>query len=315
LVCEECKDRLFSRSLRPREWFNLSSLHGPFKYLIHDDFYDDDGTACQPERPVETPNLFPYPRLTEISNSLPALLNYAYSKWHLYSEVIVALGKHDKQSILNSISSAIIERQNLHVESRSYEIAACCLGTIAENWIRHQLLIYSEATYFSFYHAVSQCLPFYEGFKLTITYLEESPTKEVADRSSVLSWYRSRKVLDFIERHASSPVQESWGRLAAVSDFDWERAQQWLDSGRPLSLICLGALHSITRYDTSLLREIRPILRNAPDREELSYRIRAYERLDPVPRVERIVDSIIRKVGYLYTTESSYPEQNKKGGA
>ncbi len=64
--------------------------------------------------------LIPNPKLSEISENLPELVNYAFSKWHLDNDVIDALNKHDKQSILNSLMTAIIRRQNSHVESRSY---------------------------------------------------------------------------------------------------------------------------------------------------------------------------------------------------
>src|SRR5258707_12116757 len=33
----------------PLEWFNLAAKHGWRKYLLHDDFYDQDGTADVPK--------------------------------------------------------------------------------------------------------------------------------------------------------------------------------------------------------------------------------------------------------------------------
>ena len=44
-VCDPCARRLMSLALRPREWLHLAALHGANKFLLHDDFYDDDGTA------------------------------------------------------------------------------------------------------------------------------------------------------------------------------------------------------------------------------------------------------------------------------
>ncbi len=41
-VCTACARRLRSLALRPLEWFNLASIHGPTKFLLHDDFYWDN---------------------------------------------------------------------------------------------------------------------------------------------------------------------------------------------------------------------------------------------------------------------------------
>src|SRR5207244_2293285 len=48
-VCRECGDRLRRLALRPIEWFNLAAVHGWNKFLLHDDFYDQDGSASQPD--------------------------------------------------------------------------------------------------------------------------------------------------------------------------------------------------------------------------------------------------------------------------
>src|SRR5258708_7754419 len=47
-VCRACARRLHLHSLRPLEWFNLAAVHGQAKYLLHDDFYWDNGIAQQP---------------------------------------------------------------------------------------------------------------------------------------------------------------------------------------------------------------------------------------------------------------------------
>ncbi|NLD50003.1 MAG: hypothetical protein GX660_22905 [Clostridiaceae bacterium] len=312
ILCKDCKKRLITYSLRPQEWYHLSSIHGPFKPLLHDDFYDDNGTACQPDEPVIDAELFPYPKLSDISSNLIELINYSFSKWYLQSDIIEAFGKHDKRTILELITDTANILQNLHIESRCYEIAAYCLGKDAEDWIRERISEFSNESYFAFFHAVAKCLKFDEAFNVTIAYLENLELREIAERSSILSWFTSSKTLNFIEKHATTPVQDFWGRIACVSEFTWEKVTQWLQIGRPLSLISLDALHSITRYDTLLLQELRPVLLNAPDHLTIINKLREYKKSDPVPRVERIVDSIIINVNYLYIPESSYPEKKKE---
>lgn len=51
-LCLRCHDKLTKFSLLPIEWYNLTVIHTPMKYLLDDDFYDDDGKACQPEEDV-----------------------------------------------------------------------------------------------------------------------------------------------------------------------------------------------------------------------------------------------------------------------
>lgn len=40
--------RLLAHSLQPKEYKALAKKYGTDKYMIHDDFYDEDGNAIQP---------------------------------------------------------------------------------------------------------------------------------------------------------------------------------------------------------------------------------------------------------------------------
>lgn len=40
--------RLLAHSLQPKEYKALAKKYGADKYMIHDDFYDEDGNAIQP---------------------------------------------------------------------------------------------------------------------------------------------------------------------------------------------------------------------------------------------------------------------------
>ena len=62
-LCVACHQRLHARALRPFEWYNLAKRHGWYQFLLHDDFYDEDGTASQPEDGVECPGDFSAPSL------------------------------------------------------------------------------------------------------------------------------------------------------------------------------------------------------------------------------------------------------------
>ncbi|WOP22443.1 hypothetical protein R0I01_03045 [Bacillus pumilus] len=51
-LCHPCHKRLLNYSLRPIEWYNLAVLHSPKQFLLHDDFYGEDGQAFQLEDDV-----------------------------------------------------------------------------------------------------------------------------------------------------------------------------------------------------------------------------------------------------------------------
>lgn len=82
-LCQQCYERLLTDSLRPIEWYNLAVLLSPKQFLLHDDFYGEDGQAFQ-----------------------------------LEEEVIDALKQHDQQKILASIKSRFNETEHAEVKSR-----------------------------------------------------------------------------------------------------------------------------------------------------------------------------------------------------
>jgi hypothetical protein len=65
--------------------------------------------------------------------------------------------------------------------------------------------------------------------------------------------------LDWIERTIAQPklVAAFWGELAAKSGLTWPRAQRWLTSGRPLSLVALDALIARLRDTRSEFNDVR----------------------------------------------------------
>src|SRR5690348_15645802 len=82
-VCAACARRLRSCALRPLEWFNLAAIHGPFKPLLHDDMYEEDGTALQPAEAVQQPQKYPAPALEQASPDRERLLDYAMTRYFL----------------------------------------------------------------------------------------------------------------------------------------------------------------------------------------------------------------------------------------
>ena len=49
-VCASCFSALATHSLKPEEWKNLveKNNHKDYAFLLHEDYYDEDGNALQP---------------------------------------------------------------------------------------------------------------------------------------------------------------------------------------------------------------------------------------------------------------------------
>lgn len=298
-VCSSCAHRLRALSLRPVEWFNLAAIHSPVKFLLHSDFYDQDGTADQAKEAVEHPKRYPAPTLEAVRGDLQRLVDYAMTRWWLEDDVVQAFARHDKAQVLAVLRDRTNACSNHEVESRSYELCATVLSPVAGDWIRERWQVYDARVLFSLAQASANCLPFEEGYGKVLRALMDVPPQELVDVSIVLAWFRSEKTLDWLESHASyivnswKHVSDSWGQLAALSRFSWARAATWLDRGRPLSLVALDALKALQHYDTGLLQMFSPKLSDPAPLNEMVAKLRDYAEKDAVPRVERAVTSII----------------------
>src|SRR5882724_1683933 len=263
-LCEECAQRLKHFALRPLEWFNLAALHGPFSYHLHDDFYDEDGKAYQPSEEVVASGKFPSPSLNQIKGDLRRLVDFGMSRWFITkscnSELTDVLRGHEPTLVLKELRERVTASKNPWIEGRAYNLASLVLRHEAASWIRERAEIHAPETFTNWAFACSQCLPLLEGFGLVTCKLSTLPKRDVTIFKAALMGFRSERTLDWIESNHFAPIVESWGRLAALSQFDWARAIKWLRIGRPLSLIALDALDSCWHYDTIPLKEEKPKL-------------------------------------------------------
>lgn len=292
-LCLICKGRLENLALRPLEWFNLAAIHSFQKFHLHDDFYDENGTAQQPRTAVTHADRFPAPTLAEASNDPERLLDYVMSRWALTPDICSALNNHNAKQLLAILNERVSTSSNFHIESRAYEVCAETIGSPAADWIRTRLPLHDRRTLFDLSHACAQCLPSEEGFRFVTDQLKSDPPAALRERAAGLAWFRSDKVLDWIETFIHEPLTEDWGRLAAVSRLDWARVKCWLEKSRPLSLVALDALNACWHYNTLLLRRLRPRLGGVWSEEELKSVVEAYMSRDRVPRVQRAAAAVI----------------------
>jgi hypothetical protein len=120
---------------------------------------------------------------------------------------------------------------------------------------------------------------------------------------TALNFIRNDKVLDWIEKniHRTTNIGLNWGHLAASSCFSWDRANKWLTSGRPLSLVALDGIMFCTTIGERLnqspwMRQIQPKLIDNPKPEIIANRLQEYLLTDNVYRTKSTVNKIIDNI-------------------
>jgi hypothetical protein len=296
LLCQPCSIRLQARSLRPAEWYRLSKRHGWRQHLLHDDFYDEDGTASQPEQDVVALELLPIPRLEDIAARPDELLDFSLTRWHLEPPLRAAWGRLDPSVAVQSIVSRweLLPESKWFLRSRLLEVAALA-GATGASFTRRAWAECSDHAYLYWLAlASSACLPPDEGLALATARLDAVPSRELRDVAMCLSHFRSPLVLDWLETHVTDPIMESWGYIAAASQLDWSRAERWLLGGRPLSLVAVDALGAIVRPMSPLLRQMQPVLHSPPGWGHIRSVLEGYASRDRVPRVQQRIEALLQ---------------------
>lgn len=302
LVCNDCAQRLRLRALRPAEWFNIASKHGWRKHLLHDDFYDEDGTASQPEMDDFSIDGMLAPSLNEASLTSERLLDYCISRWRLDQAEFEALKSLPTERMFTTLKQRVATG-NTHLLEVALTICANVLETLAATWVSEQYERSCEQdALFSWAEAAAGCLPHQEGLKKTIDALERYKGQELQDRMGALLWFRSPLVLDWIERNAPHVnVTGNWGQLAALSNLTWARADAWLTRGRPFNLIALDALDQfipLPRH-APVIQEMQPVLLGSFDRQTIIRALQLQMLNDPAPRSVKACEYLIANADKL----------------
>lgn len=299
-LCASCAERLRQRALRPLEWFNLAAVHGWATFLLHDDFYDQDGEATQPDIACYANDGLLAPTLAEASASLPRTVDFYVTRWWPGEPEFAALRSFAPRDLLDEIVRRA-GRSSDRVLDAMFGIAANALGPVAADWVRAQRgRALTGRLLSSWCEAAARCLPSAEGLDLAIDALGRVDARAFRDAKNGLLWFRSRRVLDWIEAHApASNVTEDWGRLAALSDLDLIRVKAWIAAGRPLSLVALDALSAFVLRpgQAPIMRQLEPTLSGVGDRQEIEAVLNMARAADPTPRTTRVADFVSGRLG------------------
>jgi hypothetical protein len=292
-LCHECYHRLLHRSLRPLEYFNLVAIHG-LEYELHDDFYDDDGTACAAEEPVIEDSALAFPTLANLRGNAGRLVDYALVRWRYPAPVTAYLQSFEPLTLLRILDEKLA--LNPYLLPRCLEIAAHALGQLAYTWVSYQIRLYEEPNKLIFTKSVAACFPKDEAEAFVLTELSQLNEKSLSQQITCLCYLNGHGPLDWMEAHCRTinAVADSYGFASAALGITWERAQRWLTIGRPLSLIALDALIKCsitaeTMHAALWLREHPPRLHAPAPLAEMNEALTRYLAQDSVPRTKNAV--------------------------
>jgi hypothetical protein len=302
-LCHAAAERLQGFCLRPSEWFNLAVIHGPFEFHLHDDFYDEDGTALQPKTEVLDAYLYPAPDLEDVAADPEALMDFVGTRWSLQDDAIKVLSAIPPERLLLMLAARHERTRNSWFRIRYYHICGEVLGTAAQGWVREVLHRADPIGQLGIIEAAGSCLPSQEAMRAAFDALgSASLTHPHSTSLGVLAQFRSPLVLDWIENHVGDLVLSDWGRLAALSGIDWPRVVAWLRRGRPLSIVALDALLAYAfpgRHMPVKLASCPPTMPSPPPSETIEVTLRDHANRDNVPRVKQTVNNILDRLAWV----------------
>jgi hypothetical protein len=319
-VCISCYHKLMSHSLRPREWYNLSSIHGGLNDLLSEEYYNEkDGTALKPTEEVVDAELFPCPTLEEVASSPERLLTHILTRshfheegptaeWYIHQDLVSAMQGHSPNILLSVFSERLSVIRNEEMIRTIFHLIGLTLGTRGAALVRDNWKKFASTDAFSgIAFAASRCLPLEEAHEKVTETLSRMDIIKRSVAKHILPWFETPLNLDWIEENAHSPVDSLWGLLAASSKFDWGRAKKWLSLGRPLSLVALDAL------DWCVCSGRKPPLVNPPSSKEFISILEDYLNKDNVLRVREKVYKLLEFSQKLPGPTSKAPRS--QGGA
>ncbi len=144
------------------------------------------------------------------------------------------------------------------------------------------------------------------AFPIVVNTLERVPIEDLA----MFSWFKlapfaSSQSLDWIESHqAAIPMDAQevfsplwyWGSIAAISEFSWDRAKSWMDSGKDLGCVALAAIRLLDgETDNKWIKEARSYLIGAVQLEATAPILLQFAQRESDPRIVEVVENILSK--------------------
>ncbi len=293
-LCKAAARSVKREELTPLEWFNLAGLHTAFAGPLAEAFYDEEGRAAHPVR-----GGLPAPRLDQVRHDLDRLLDFAFSRRSSAqaAPLVTALREHPPGALLEALGRRVTAyAANAAVPITAAELAAKALRDGAAGFVRALWGEHGRGEIGGYVEALSLSLPAAEARRILMDALQQMDPRQRQENVHLLAHLRSADTLDWLETNVTSPVTETWGRIAACSQLSWPRVCAWLSRGRPLSLVALDGLLEMRGPSPGRgegMNRNPPRLLEAPALEEARWVLDDYLRRDNVPRVRNTVAAIL----------------------
>jgi hypothetical protein len=215
------------------------------------------------------------PRFEEVKNQLSQLIEYLLFPYPEVSrdEVLAHIARFSQKEILSEM-----ERVS-QVWPTDYVLGGCCFISaqiLKENaipWVRKQWTL--DVPREKVASLTAQLLPVEEGLDLA--------TK--VPPGYLVKYFPCQKAVDWIENHPWEPYTSGCGTTAAHLGLRWNTVHRWLMSGRPLSLVAMGALEELQKNPAISLKEPTSL-------EQMKKAISDYVKKDSTPKLEGILASL-----------------------
>ena len=216
-------------------------------------------------------------------------------RWFIKNELIDQLMYYPAEVWLPIFEKRLPKLNNNDHLNTLFHLAGHLLTNLGADFIRKHWGRWSEETFRRLTFAAIHCLPLIEAYGLVTDKLGQMDQQERLVCKFVLGWFENRLVLKWIEENVVSPIDVSWGALAARSQFDWEHFEKWLTLGRPISLVALDELgFCLTTPRAPDGHQYKPLI-NPPTEVYLKNVLKNYRKLDPAVRIRRAIGFLMSK--------------------
>ncbi len=216
-------------------------------------------------------------------------------RWFVENELIEQMMYYSGEVWLPIFEKRLPKLNNNDHINTLFHLSGHLLKNLGADFIRKHWGKWSEETFRGLTFAAIHCLPLIEAYGLVTDKLSQMNQRERLICKFVLGWFQNRLVLKWIEENVVSPIDVTWGALAARSQFDWEHFEKWLTLGRPISLVALDALgFCLTTPRASDGHQYKPLI-NPPTEVILKNVLENYRKLDPAVRVRRTIEFLLFK--------------------
>lgn len=103
---------------------------------MHDDFYDEDGTATQHEAEVADAQVFLTPTLATVKQFPETLLDYSITRWRLEPEVVAAWKDYEPPTVRPTLSARFASTSNEPIRAAVLSICASAVREAGAEFVR-----------------------------------------------------------------------------------------------------------------------------------------------------------------------------------